>query len=394
MVDLRTRSAALRKLEANLQPALPAPTFRQVQGEAVDEVSLPDWDSIREWNGASLPLGVGRGGIITAQAASPHILISGKTGSGKTRFLLRTLTTASLALGYQVINLGFSDSGFGVFANHPNYHALKLDKASDIIPCLQSVYGELRARVDLIGGESRDWEHWGGTPPRPFVELVMDELGNMAEDIYVTDGANATKDLWRWVAMIANEGRKVGIRFVAALQDPTAKSMDLRFRRNCTLVSFQQGDASQSSAFMGTTGAEQLSVGRFMARVDTVTVGGGFAPTDEQITAYLSRHAARTLDAPEWLSTDFVTDKRIEADSLPLIEPTAPRDEIAEMAERIRGQWSPTLRKADVARLLGYPQTGGTYGRKTDAVIDYLTTTTTTKAQNGAEMPVLGLVGA
>jgi hypothetical protein len=305
--------------------------------------------------------------------------------------MLRTLVTASLAMGEQVVNFGYSDSGFGIFETHANYHSLQLEKASDIIPCLKAVYGELQSRKGILGGSSMDWEHWqNGNPPRPFVRIVMDELGNMAEDIYMTDddGRNTVRDLWRWVAMIANEGRKVGIRFVAALQDPTAKSMDLRFRRNCTLVAFQQGDASQSSAFMGTAGAEQLPVGRFMARMEQMAVGGGFAPTDAEINEYLLRHGTPRLETPRWIPRiEEVGDSAIQRVS----EPTAPKDEIAELAERIRGQWEEGMSGSAVARLLGLSQYGGSYKSRVDKVIAYLTSTlysTTPK------MPEIGVFGA
>jgi hypothetical protein len=316
-VQTRTTTAATRRIPKAL---LDMQGTKLLPGGEIDEpaqatpqleastLALPDWQFfVENWKGDSRPLGLGLKGLITAQAASSHLLISGKTGTGKTGYMLRTQTTASLAKGYQVVNLGFSDAGFGVFSGHPNYHSVKLDQASDIIYILAGVYAELKERKALIGGESIEWEHWpNGNPPRPFVDLLIDELGNIAEEIYSSeesarDGLNKTRSLWRWMSMIANEGRKVGIRFVAALQDPTAKSVDLRFRRNCTLVSFQQGDASQSTAFIGTSGAELLTVGHFMARIDELVIGGGFAPTDSEIVSYLSRHEASKAPAPKWI---------------------------------------------------------------------------------------------
>lgn len=372
MVDMRTRSATIKRI-ADQTPKLALPETTAILQDDDLNVPLPAWEAINAWDGESRPLGVGRNGLITAAAASPHVLISGKTGSGKTLYMLRTLITASLARGVLTVNVGYSDSGFGVFNTHPNYHALKLSNAREIIPCLKNLYAELRARVAMLGGGSRDWEHWGGTPPQPFVDIVIDELGNMAEDIYLSDGAAASKEMWKWVAMIANEGRKVGIRFIAALQDPTARSLDLRFRRNCTLVSFQQGDASQSAAFLGSAGAEQLPVGRFMARVDGVLVGGGFAPTDDQIQDYLSRNQARRLEAPKWIQpqlTETVSPapRRMETN-----------DPIAQLAESIRERWTPTMSNTSVAiNLLGFTQYGGSMRTKTDKVVEYLKTTTTT----------------
>ncbi len=397
-VDLRTRAAALpttstRGSERHIEPT--SAVSRPSAASAYFDLPLPTWEAFLHWDGDARPLGMGRDGLITTRTASPHVLISGKTGSGKTLYGLRTMVTASLSRGVYVVNVGFSDSGFGVFASHPNYKAVKFQQSADIIPFLQAVYGELRGRVDAIGGKSADWEHWQGTLPAPFVDIVIDELGNMAEDIYVSEGADAAKTLWRWVSMIANEGRKVGIRFLAALQDPTAKSVDLRFRRNCTLVAFQQGDASQSSAFLGTTGAEALPVGRFMARVDSVTVGGGFAPTDAEITEYLSRHEARQVESPRWLQ---VEDSKSQV-QLPIIEPTKPADAIAadkgddvqRLAEGIRGQWFIGMSKNAVARALGFRQYGGGHVATVNAVVAYLEASTTSTA---VKMPVFEAVGA
>lgn len=322
MVDMQTRIHGIPKRLMDSQSmkflSAPADESREELADMHDaELLLPAWNVINGWDGQSRPLGLGSKGIIIAQAASPHLLTTGGTGSGKTAFMLRTQATASLAKGYQVINLGFSDSGFGVFADHPNYHSIKLSQSSDVIDCLASVYKELKERKQIIGGESIEWEHWraGVLPPRPFVDVLIDELGNLADDIYTSEetskeGAVKTMQLWRWMSMIAKEGRKVGIRFLAALQDPTAKSVNLSFRRNCTLVSFQLGDASQSRSFIGVAGAELLQVGHFMTRNfsgnEGVIVGGGFAPTDDEIKAYLRLHPAPQTPAPTWIEGTLV----------------------------------------------------------------------------------------
>lgn len=291
---------------------LPEPDEEAAPDMTDSEILLPEFNVIYGWDGQSRPLGLGRKGIIKAQAASPHLLATGGTGSGKTAFMLRTQAAVSLAKGYQVINLGFSNSGFGVFESHPNFYSIRLNESADVIDCLASVYKELKERKEIIGGAAIEWEHWtpGQLPPRPFVDVLVDELGNMADDIYTSeestkDGASRTRQLWRWMSMIAKEGRKVGIRFLAALQDPTAKSVDLSFRRNCTLVSFQLGDAHQSRSFIGVAGAELLQVGHFMTRNFTgnegVIIGGGFAPSDEEIRDYLSRAQITKTPPPNWI---------------------------------------------------------------------------------------------
>jgi len=409
VTDLKTRTkvtnAALDRFmkEHAMSQQVPAsmPTAITAPVVSDDDINmpLPPWEFIKQWDGTSKPLGFGKAGLITAKAASPHILISGKTGSGKTIFMMRTLTAASLAKGSQVINIGYSNAGYGVFEHHVNFHNVQLPDPHYVIECLAQVYDELKERKALIGGDMVEWEYWpGGQPPRPFLDVMLDELGNMAEDIYTGHGPALTKELWSYISRIANEGRKVGIRFVAALQDPTSKSMDLRFRRNCTLVAFRQGDMDQSRAFLGTAGAEQLSVGHFMASLDSLVVGGGFSPTDIEILEYLANSPVRAAEKPKWIE-GVVSGDPLPAREEPLqiIEPTAPEslpsakpvDEIAEMAERIRSQWSPGMSVRHVAiKLLGFPQNGGAYGPKAEKVIAYLTATTqtATTTQNQPEM--------
>jgi hypothetical protein len=86
---------------------------------------------------------------------------------------------------------------------------------------------------------------------------------------------------------------------------------------------------------------------------------------------------------------------QVEAESETLfIEPTAPRNEIAEMAERIRGQWSESMSKNRVAQLLGWKQYGGGIVQTVNAVVEYLTSTSTSTTQNSPKNGVLGAVEA
>lgn len=409
MIDLKSRSkvtneAVRRLLESQGVKMLPKPeemdTAKQLTTADDFNLPLPPWEFIERWDGTSKPLGFGKTGLITAKAASPHILISGKTGSGKTFYMMRTLTAASLAKGSQVVNIGYSNAGYGVFERHVNYHNVQLPDPRYVIECLAQVYDELKERKALIGGDMVEWEHWpDGQPPRPFLDVNIDELGNMAEDIHkdYDNGPALTKELWSKISRIANEGRKVGIRFVAALQDPTAKSVDLRFRRNCTLVAFRQGDMDQSRAFLGTIGAEQLSEGHFMASLDSLVVGGGFSPTDAEILDYLAKSPVRPVEKPKWIGSVDGNQLPAREEPIKIIAPAAleslpevkPANEIAEMAERIRAQWSPDMSGRRVAKLLGLSQYGGSLATKTDKVIEYLTATTK-PATTTEKQPELG----
>lgn len=414
LTDLKTRTkvtnAALDRFmkEHALSVADHAPTPTAITAPVVSDddinMPLPPWDFITRWNpNEPLPLGFGRMGLITAKAASPHILIAGKTGSRKTRGMLRPLTAAALAKGHVVFNIGYSQAGFGVFGKHPNYYNANITDPRDILNSLSHVYDEHKRRKAMIGDLDREWEHWeGGRPPEPFAMLLVDELEMLSEDLYsgYSNGSQLCSELWSLTARIAKEGRKTGIVFIGALQDGTSKSIDLRFRRNCTLVTFQLGDPSHSNAFIGAPGADKLTEGHFMARTDGLVIGGAFMPTDLEITAYLNSAPVQVEDKPKWI--DAVSVPRIEPTptAINIIEPTAteslpeskPVDEIAEMAERIRSRWSPKMSGRHVAtNLLGLSQYGGAHKTKTDRVIAYLTSTTpnATITENQPEMGIL-----
>ncbi len=286
--------------DAARQPELP--------DNSMLKMPLPGWQLISQWNGGPLPIGQGSQGLITASAASPHILTAGITGAGKTRYLLRPMTAAALVNGMQAIILSLSGNGYGVFDGHPNAYRIELKNPKDVIPYLQRAYHELRERDKLIGGRDLTWDRWpGGTPPKPNMLLVLDELGNMAEAIYTDEGDPAAcKELWNWITMLAREGRKVGIQFLAAIQEPTARSVDLRFRRNCTRVAFQLADMNSSQTLLGTIGAEKLSPGYFMALVNGVAYGGGFSPSDEEISAFLKSRPVQKLPNPEWIEGKII----------------------------------------------------------------------------------------
>jgi hypothetical protein len=71
-----------------------------------------------------------------------------------------------------------------------------------------------------------------------------------------------------------------------------------------------------------------------------------------------------------------------------------PVDEIAKMAESIRGQWKPGMSKSEVSRMFGKPYAGPSWCAKVNQVIDYLSSSTSSSASSTEKMPDSGLMPA
>lgn len=278
----------------------PAPAAQIAAQPAV--LALPEiapWSILSTWPGGKLPLGIGEQGVIALdpETAAPHLLFAGTTGSGKTRYGLRPVIAEALGDGWQVIILDRSGVDLSVFADHPNAHMIQVDEPVQVIAILKRAYTELIARLrELTPLGATTLSRSTSTTPR--VMIVIDEFSNLADD---TKDAGEREELWRRTRMLAAEGRKAGMVLALALQDPTHKSMDLRIRRNCTRVAFRVQDADASRVILGASGAEQLPPHRFMTVLGSLVTGVAFAPSDDEIRAFLAARQVPMLPAPIWL---------------------------------------------------------------------------------------------
>lgn len=176
--------------------------------------------------------------------------------------------------------------------------------------------------------------------------------------------------------------RAAGVYPIFATNDPT-KSAVVAKSNLATRISFFVVSSSDSIMGFGRPGANKLPRQQ----------GRGLVIFNSRVTefqSYIVDYPKPTDAGMKWLT------EQIEVDA-PMITPSTSltsESEVQRLAESIRDQWLPTMSKSAVSRLLGKPYAGSSWAPKVDAVIEYLTSTPTTTPQNGAEMPVLGLVGA
>lgn len=339
------------------------PLPQLVETPHIIESAFPEdapWRLLDNWSGSSLILGMGAAGPIMANPeTTPHLLMAGTSGSGKTRFGLRPLIAEWLADNGQVSIFDRSGIDFYPFADHPNANLVILNNTAPvaIIEYLRSLYEELQRRLNMMFADrASTWKQMVGAGPR--VLAVIDEFSNLADAMPTTNDRN---ELWRYARMIAAEGRKAGIHLAIALQDPTHKSLDLRIRRNASPLAFRVQDDTASRVVLGAPGADQLGNRQFMTVINAnLQHGMAFAPTDQEIADFLRDRSVKPLPSPAWLKN---------VDSTVSVE-TGTTD-IVQLVELIRPAWMRGESKRAMARLAG-KEYAGSFTTKIDQAIEIL----------------------
>lgn len=356
------------KHATHTRPLMPSPDARApvagIAAPAVAGQQLPPpenhlpprapWRMLDSWRGGSLPLGVtGEGLLLADPESSPHLLMAGTSGSGKTRYGLRPLIAAALADGWQVIIFDRSGLDFLPFRSHPNAVTILLSNPADAVDYLQSLYGEIARRFEIL--REAEVSTWGRlpSPPGPRVLAVFDEFSNLADSL----DNNGRDELWRGARMVAAEGRKSGVHLALALQDPTAKSLDLRIRRNCTPLAFRVKDGEASRVVLGTGGAESLPPRQFMTVMDRAIRAVAFDPEDGEIAAFISARQVAAHPSPSWLDR----------------QPAVVVDDVAEQVRALAGEG---LSINEIQRRV-FGTNGGRDWYKVKEILGATTTTTT-----------------
>ena len=270
-------------------------------GQASALPALPPeapWRLLDDWRGCALPLGLGASGLLLADPEQyPHWLIAGATGSGKSRFALKPLITMALADGWQVLIFDRNGLHFARFKAHPNALIQLLDQPDELARWFDVLQGEVNRRFKFLAEVGA--ENWSLAPASkaPRLLAVVDDFSILGD---MLDGAER-RALWLAVRRLAADSRKSGIHLALAVQNPTWQSLDLGIRRNCTPLTFRVNDGDASRVILNTPGAEALGKRQFLTVMGNLERGVAFAPSDEQIAAFLASRQTPGLPRPDWL---------------------------------------------------------------------------------------------
>ncbi len=292
----------------------PAPVITQVGRLLPESV---DWKEINNRRPGQLLLGAGADGAIFARTDTPHVLVAGRTGSGKST-ALKVIIAQHLLDGRRVTIFGKTAGDFEVFRRHATI--IELD-ATDPDTAVGKLVEYLRAAwMEVIRRQKEARPTWQGVVD----VIVLDELDNWAA--ITEDSKINSRRLWLHPRAISNEGRKAGIHLLVASQNPTADTINIGMRRNCQPVAFCLSDSAASRVVIDAPDAVGLPVGQFIALKDGLVRGIGLNPDDENITQLL--RGVKPQSRPEWLN-------EVDYPAVEVVEVKAAEDK-REKAQRLK----------------------------------------------------------
>ncbi|PFI14628.1 FtsK/SpoIIIE domain-containing protein [Bacillus cereus] len=207
-----------------------------------------------------LPVVVGRdqlGNMIVydmARANTPHLLIAGETGSGKSSMVRVVLSTLIQYMSHDRLHLYLGD------LKNSEFHFLRRVKhvkevcmeEIEIKIMLQKVWREIRERRKLM--EEYEVDHideYNKLNPdnqKPYILLAIDEVAMLQDE----------KECMTTLEKISAVGRSLGVFLMLSMQRPDAKVLDGKLKLNMTVRMGFKCDSTINSNIMGTPGSEHL----------------------------------------------------------------------------------------------------------------------------------------
>lgn len=305
---------------------------------------IVSWPHLVAHQQTGLALGMGTEAVIALDLAhTPHILLSGSSGAGKTRRALRPLVAQALGQGMLVLLLNESAADFSPFYDHPNAVLVRGD-TSTYIATLNAALEEMQRREEMLRvARVSEWQRLPNYQQHgaPLL-LVIDEVLSLA----MLMPPREQKEFWGLLAAYASRARKLAMGSIGALTDPTYRVLGtgLNWREQCNArISFRVAKAAVSRAILDSNGAEALATGHFLAMLGTAELVQGVAanPSDDELQMYLAKTAVAPIVRPWWVesltepaqpqppqlvATSFPAQQPASAAPQPVVAPSLPLD--------------------------------------------------------------------
>lgn len=207
-----------------------------------------------------LPVVVGRdqfGNMIAydmIDSNTPHLLIAGETGSGKSSMVRVVLSTLIQCMSPDKLHLYLGDlknSEFHFLRRVKHVKEVCMEEIEMKI-MLQKVWKEIRERRKLM--EEYEVDHideYNKLNPdneKPYILLAIDEVAMLQDE----------KECMSTIEKISAVGRALGVFLMLSMQRPDAKVLDGKLKLNMTVRMGFKCDSTINSNIMGTPGSEHL----------------------------------------------------------------------------------------------------------------------------------------
>ncbi|MGE0992077.1 FtsK/SpoIIIE domain-containing protein [Bacillus sp. GMa5/2] len=259
-----------------------------------------------------LPVVVGRdqfGNTITydkVEANTPHLLIAGETGSGKSSMVRVVLSTLIQYMSPNKLHLYLGDlknSEFHFLRRVKHVKEVCMEEIEMKI-MLQKVWKEICERRKLMEEYEVDhideYNKLNPDKQKPYILLAIDEVAMLQDE----------KECMTTIEKISAVGRALGVFLMLSMQRPDAKVLDGKLKLNMTVRMGFKCDNTINSNIMGTPGSEHLEQsGQMILKLN------GFKKVQ---APYLELNKAKQIVEPYRLLKEDITLQNSLQQELPL----------------------------------------------------------------------------
>ncbi|MED1060383.1 FtsK/SpoIIIE domain-containing protein [Bacillus mycoides] len=185
---------------------------------------------------------------------TPHLLIAGETGSGKSSMVRVVLSTLIQYMSPDKLHLYLGDlknSEFHFLRRVKHVKEVCMEEIEMKI-MLQKVWKEIRDRRKLMEEyEVNHIDEYNKLNPdnqKPYILLAIDEVAMLQDE----------KECMSHIEKISAVGRALGVFLMLSMQRPDAKVLDGKLKLNMTVRMGFKCDSVINSNIMGTPGSEHL----------------------------------------------------------------------------------------------------------------------------------------
>lgn len=287
------------------------------------EMDLP------EWNKMAVPVVLGKDILGKAQlidlVKTPHMLIAGATGSGKSVCVNSLILSILYKRSFRDVKLILVDPKvveLKLYNNIPHLLTPVITEPKKALQALQYCLCEMERRYALLDSmgvrdistyNQRIKEREIATEKLPYIVVIIDEFA----DLMATSG----KELESIVARLTAMSRAVGIHLVLATQRPSVNVITGLIKANIpTRIAFMVASRTDSNIIIDSVGAEKL-LGRgdmlFASAVDPapVRIQGTFV-NDNEVEDVVN--AVKEYGEPDYIDDEIFVEDDDDVESLDL----------------------------------------------------------------------------